>query len=216
MKSFANKFVPRTIHQGKYYDLLRTMSPPIVIASGSAGTGKTAMATAVGIEKLYKKEDDKMVITRPAVSAFEDLGFLPGSLNKKFEPWVRPIFDVMQSYYTQRDIEKLISDRVLELSPLAYMRGRTFDKSFILCDECQNCTPDQLLMLLTRIGEGSKMVLTGDITQHDLPDNINGLSDLLDRIEHNIIDDDIATIELGDDSIQRHPVIRKVISLYRG
>jgi phosphate starvation-inducible PhoH-like protein len=197
-------------------DLLMKPKPAIVIASGAAGTGKTMLSTVVGIQKLRQGEVERLIITRPMVSADEDIGYLPGSLDQKFMPWVRPIHDVLAKYYSPHEIERLFKSQTIELSPISFMRGRSFDNCFIICDEVQNCTARQVLMLLTRIGLNSKMVITGDPSQHDRDiAEVNGLTDLLQRIVVRNTSEDIEVVELWEDSIQRHPVIKDIIAMYR-
>ena len=206
----------RSPAQTRYLDLLVKPKPAIVIAAGAAGTGKTLLSTAVGIHKLRQGEVERLVITRPMVSADEDIGYLPGSLDQKFMPWVRPIHDVLKKHYSPQEIEKLMKSQTIELSPISFMRGRSFENCFIICDEVQNCTARQVLMLLTRIGLNSKMVITGDPSQHDRNiTEVNGLTDLLKRIVVKNTSDDIEVVELWEDSIQRHPVVKDIIALYQ-
>ncbi len=174
------------------------------------------LSTVVGIQKLRQGEVERLIITRPMVSADEDIGYLPGSLDQKFMPWVRPIHDVLAKYYSPHEIERLFKSQTIELSPISFMRGRSFDNCFIICDEVQNCTARQVLMLLTRIGLNSKMVITGDPSQHDRDiAEVNGLTDLLQRIVVRNTSEDIEVVELWEDSIQRHPVIKDIIAMYR-
>ena len=181
-----NFFIPRNQRQLEYKSLLLAKHPDILLVTGPAGTSKTMGATLVGLEKLLKKEIKRMVITRPAVSADEDLGFLPGSLEDKMKPWLLPIFDTLDLYMTRDEIQILLQQQNIEICSLSHMRGRTFRDSFVIIDECQNTTPSQMLMLLTRIGENSKFVLTGDLQQHDQarishPDSVSGLADFVRR-----------------------------------
>ena len=173
---------PRNPTQERYFKLLEDQHPSIVIAFGPAGTGKTMIACHVGIKNLQQGNVSKLVLTRPAVSVEEQHGFLPGTLEEKMEPWLKPVFDVFHQYYSPQKVQNMIKNQILEICPLAYMRGRTFENAWIIADESQNMTPNQMLMLLTRIGDGSKMVVTGDIHQHDRGYERNGLSDLLYRM----------------------------------
>lgn len=173
---------PRNANQERYFKLLEAPSPAIVVSYGPAGTGKTMIACHIGIRNLQQGIVSKLVLTRPAVSVEEQHGFLPGTLEEKMEPWLKPVFDVFYQYYSPPKVQNMIKQQVLEICPLAYMRGRTFENAWIIADESQNMTPNQMLMLLTRIGDGSKMVVTGDIRQHDRGYERNGLSDLLTRL----------------------------------
>lgn len=209
-----SKIIPKNLKQIKYVNLLNAQSPPIVIASGVAGSGKTLLATAVGVEKLISGSVNKIVLTRPTVPVGDDIGFLPGNLNKKMEPWIRPLHDALSRYYSKQKISKLIEDNIVEIVPLTYMRGRTFDKSWIICDESQNLTIEQTLMVLTRIGFESKLVITGDPMQHDRGFS-NGLVDLVNRISLSDNPEFFQYIEFDENDVQRHPVISHVIKMYK-
>jgi len=156
---------------------------------------------------------DKIIVTRPAVSVDEDLGFLPGTLEQKMAPWTRPIFDVLREYFTAKDIEGMIAEGVLEIAPLAYMRGRTFKKAYIIADEMQNSTANQMKMLLTRLGEGSKMAVTGDLNQADRMKD-NGLIDFIDHLAKFGNASHLASIEFGHQDIERHDAVREVLEVY--
>ena len=162
------QILPRNVHQEDYLEMLQDSSRHVIFATGPAGTGKTMMAVQMGIRSLEDGTVDRIVITRPAVSVDEQHGFLPGDLKAKMAPWTQPIFDFLEEHYKPKQVEQMINDKTIEISPLAYMRGRTFKKSWIIADEMQNATQEQTKMLLTRIGEGSKIVATGDLAQHDL------------------------------------------------
>jgi phosphate starvation-inducible PhoH-like protein len=209
-----SKIVPKNLKQIKYVNLLNAQCPPIVIASGVAGSGKTLLATAVGVEKLISGSVSKIILTRPTVPVGDDIGFLPGNLNKKMEPWIRPLHDALSRYYSKQKISKLIEDNIIEIVPLTYMRGRTFDKSWIICDESQNLTVEQTLMVLTRIGFESKLVITGDPMQHDRGFS-NGLVDLVNRISSSDNPEFFQYIEFDENDVQRHPVISHVIKMYK-
>jgi phosphate starvation-inducible PhoH-like protein len=184
----------------------------IVFGIGPAGTGKTLLAVQAAVKLFKEGQIDKIIVTRPAVSVDEDLGFLPGTLEQKMAPWTRPIFDVLREYFNAREIEGMIEEGIIEIAPLAYMRGRTFKNSFILADEMQNATQNQMKMLLTRLGEGSMMAVTGDLAQADrLKDN--GLIDFTDRLaEANLSHIDIVNFGQGD--IERHEAVKEVLKIY--
>ena len=206
------KVTPRNTNQKNYLNKLEDQSKNIVFAIGPAGTGKTLIACQYGIKLLKEGLVDRLVVTRPAVSVDEDHGFLPGTLEEKMAPWTRPIFDVLHEYYTSKEIEVMIAEKIIEISPLAYMRGRTFKNAYIIADEMQNATPNQMKMLLTRLGEGSKMVVTGDLQQADRRSD-NGLIDfcqLLQNRRPNYID----VIEFGAQDIERHDAVKEVLSIY--
>ena len=203
--------ISRTLTQRLYMDLLHA-NAPVIIGSGPAGTGKTLLACHAGSKALAEGRVDRLILTRPAVSVDEQHGFLPGSLEKKMEPWTRPMFDAIHHYLPPRKVTQLIQDRRIEVCPLAYMRGRTFDNSWIIGDEMQNSTPSQMKMLLTRIGENSKMVITGDPDQHDRGFEDNGLSDLISRIYSD--SNDIFHVKFEESDVVRSEVIKEILRLY--
>lgn len=208
---------PRNDTQEAYLKMLEAPSPPIVIGVGSSGSGKTMLACHIGMKKLIAGDITKLILTRPAVSVDEEHGFLPGTLTDKMDPWLRPIYDVLYQYMSQTKLQKLIAQQVIEICPLAYMRGRTFEHAWIIADEFQNSTPKQMLMLLTRIGHNSKLVITGDPLQFDRGYEHNGLADLVARIQSrpdDITRGDIAITEFKSEDVQRHPVIRKILRIY--
>ena len=205
------KLLPRNLIQEKYLDALENENIDIVFATGPAGTGKTMLATITAIKMLKEGTINKIIITRPAISVDEQHGFLPGSLVDKMQPWVMPILDYFYQYYSKPQVLKLIENDMLEIAPLAYMRGRTFSDSFILADECQNSTPSQMKMLLTRIGMGSKMVITGDMKQHDRGYEENGLRDIIDRLVEN---PNISVCHFTSKDVERHPIITDILKLY--
>lgn len=215
LRSGGKYLQPKNANQKRYIDLLNAPNPPIVVASGSAGTGKTLLATQVGVRRLVSEEFKKIIITRPTVSVDESIGFLPGSLEDKMNPWTRPIFDVLSKHYSKKKIENMIADEIIEICPLGFMRGRTFDNSWIILDEAQNATANQVLLVLTRIGEGSKIVITGDPGQHDRGFNDNGLVDLIDRVNSNEVDASIGLVQFDDADVERHPVIPIILDMYR-
>jgi phosphate starvation-inducible protein PhoH and related proteins len=198
--------LPRNFSQTRYLTLLQS-SVPVVIGTGPAGTGKTLLACHAGANALLKGRVSKLVLTRPAVSVDEQHGFLPGTLEKKMEPWTRPMLDCLSKYISPRELKEYV-----EICPLAYMRGRTFEHSWIIGDEMQNSTPAQMKMLLTRIGEGSKIVITGDMQQHDRGFEENGLSDLTRRVFS--VSDYVHHVEFSEEDVVRHPAIREILSMY--
>jgi phosphate starvation-inducible PhoH-like protein len=206
--------VPRNLSQENYLELLKNPKKYIVFAIGPAGTGKTMLAVQMAI-KLYKEGlITKIIVTRPAVSVDEEHGFLPGDLNAKMAPWTRPIFDVFEEYYHPKDIAKMLEDGVIEISPLAYMRGRTFKDAFVIADEMQNATPSQMKMLLTRIGEGSRMVVTGDLNQADRPRE-NGLLEFCTLYGEGGDFRMIAMARFETKDVERHPAVREVLKIYK-
>jgi phosphate starvation-inducible PhoH-like protein len=207
--------IPKSLKQEEYIDLLTDPDRTIVFATGPAGTGKTMLAVMAAVRAYKAGEVNKIVITRPAVGVDDEKhGFLPGDLNQKMEPWTRPIMDVMMEYYSPKDIARMLDEQTIEISPLAYMRGRTFKQSWIIADEMQNATPNQMKMLLTRLGDGSRMVVTGDTRQADRQENDNGLLDfqrLVDRFQKLKY---IAGVEFTGKDIHRHPAVVEVLKLY--
>ena len=204
---------PRNDMQTKYVKELNNRRNKIVMATGPAGTGKTLFGTEYGIRHFLMGHYDKIIFTRPAVSADEDLGYLPGTLEEKMAPWVRPIYDILHNFISPKEVTELLENKSIEIAPLAYMRGRTFKNTWIVADECQNTTPNQFKMLLTRIGENSRMVITGDLDQHDRMDEINGLADFLDKYHRNR-SNSISCIEFDKDHVEREDVIKDVLSIY--
>jgi len=204
---------PRNKNQELYLNKLNDDTKNIVFAIGPAGTGKTLLAVQMGIRLYQEGKIDKIIVTRPAVSVDEDLGFLPGDLNEKMAPWTRPIFDVLGEYYNQKDIENMLYEKIVEISPLAYMRGRTFKSAYIIADEMQNATQNQMKMLLTRLGEGSKMVVTGDLAQADrLKDN--GLINFIERVHQHKKLEYIDLVTFDNKDIERHDAVREVLEIY--
>jgi len=203
----------RNANQKLYLSKLYAEHTSIVLAIGPAGTGKTMLAVQYGIKLFQEGKVDRIVVTRPAVSVDEDLGFLPGDLNEKMAPWTRPIFDVLGEYYQKKEIASMLEEGTIEISPLAYMRGRTFKNAYIVADEMQNATVNQMKMLLTRLGEGSKMVVTGDLAQADrLSDN--GLIDFCNLIEKQEYLEHIDIIKFEAHDIERHNAVKEVLAVY--
>lgn len=209
----VSPIVPRNPTQEKYITALENPNPPIILATGPAGSAKTYLCSGVAMKKLLSGAYEKIIITRPAVSTDEDIGFLPGSLEDKMLPWMIPIYDVFHKFVSPATVKSMIAKGQIEICPLAYMRGRTFDNAFIIADEMQNSTPNQMLMILTRIGENSKMVITGDIQQHDRKYYDNGLKDFSNRIIRNK-NENIETIQFVADDVVRHPIIKDVLRMY--
>ena len=206
--------VPKTRNQEPLILTLLDPSQHIVVAVGPAGTGKTYLAMQAAIKALKTGQCERIVLTRPAVGVEDERhGFLPGDLISKMEPWTRPLLDVLREYYNPREIVKMMDDQIIEISPLAYMRGRTFKSAWIIADEMQNATPGQMKMLLSRIGSGSKIVVTGDVEQTDRTAKENGLLDLCERLKAQNANG-LCVNTLGKRDIQRHPIIDTVLGLY--
>lgn len=201
---------PKTANQKRYVEAIDQNT--ITFGIGPAGTGKTYLAMAKAVQALQAKQVNRIILTRPAVEAGERLGFLPGTLHEKIDPYLRPLFDALHDMVDPDAIPRLMSAGTIEVAPLAYMRGRTLNDSFIILDEAQNTSPEQMKMFLTRLGFGSKMVITGDITQVDLPGNVqSGL-----RIVNGILDgvDDIAFMELNSEDVVRHRLVSHIVDAY--
>jgi phosphate starvation-inducible PhoH-like protein len=196
--------------------ILNLLDPKVYIsvAVGPAGTGKSYLAMLAALQALRQGRCRKVVLTRPAVGVEDEQhGFLPGDLVRKMEPWTRPLLDIMKEFYSPKDVVSMIEDEVVEISPLAFMRGRTFKNAWIVADEMQNATPNQLKMLLTRIGENSKIVVTGDVEQTDKNKVNNGLMDLCTRLQANNYPG-LQLSELSARDVQRHPIITSVLKMY--
>jgi phosphate starvation-inducible PhoH-like protein len=207
--------IPKTINQEAYILALQNEDTDVVVAGGPAGTGKTYLATLAAIQAYRNKEVGRIVICRPAVSIEgEEHGFLPGDLTAKLAPWVRPVLDVLREFYAVKEIEHMIAEEIIEFAPLGMIRGRTFKNTFLILDECQNASPLQLKSLLTRIGQGSKFVLNGDVEQADRKSKDNGLMDLCDRLQRHPIDGvEVCQFDVRD--VQRHRLIGHVLNLYK-
>ncbi len=204
---------PKNLSQETYLLKLNDPQKMIIFAIGPAGTGKTMLAVQWAIDQLKYGEADKIIITRPAVSVDEQHGFLPGDLQQKMEPWTKPIMDVFSENYSAREIENFVKEGVIETSPLAYMRGRTFKNAVIIADEMQNATPSQMKMLLTRLGQGAKMVVTGDLQQADRPSN-NGLLEFLQLYNnfenHRYVD----LCHFTTSDVERHEAVKEILAIY--
>jgi phosphate starvation-inducible PhoH-like protein len=201
---------PKTANQKRYVDAIEDHT--ITFGIGPAGTGKTYLAMAMAVAALQAKKINRIVLTRPAVEAGESLGFLPGTLSEKIDPYLRPLFDALHDMIDIDSIPRLMQSGIIEVAPLAYMRGRTLNDAFVILDEAQNTTPEQMKMFLTRLGFGSKMVVTGDVTQIDLPSGQNSglkvVRDILKEI------DDIAFLELTAEDVVRHRLIGDIVKAY--
>jgi len=204
--------LPRNRNQEQYVLKLLDDTKDIVFGIGPAGTGKTLLAVQVAVKLFKEGKIDKIIVTRPAVSVDEDLGFLPGTLEQKMAPWTRPIFDVLREYFNAREIEGMIEEGIIEIAPLAYMRGRTFKQCYILADEMQNATPNQMKMLLTRLGEGSSMAVTGDLAQADRIKD-NGLINFTKLLEKNN-SKHLDIVYFGQGDIERHEAVKEVLQVY--
>jgi len=213
---FEQKFTrPKTKSQEIYASMLRSKSKKIVIATGPAGTGKTMFATEFAIRNFLLGKCERIVFTRPSVAVDEELGFLPGTLEDKMAPWIRPIYDILYQFMTPREVTDLMEDKVIEIAPLGFMRGRTFKNCWIVADEMQNSTISQMKMLLTRLGENSRLVITGDLDQHDKVSEHNGLEDFLDKFRGKR-STSIGSFEFDRNDIQREEVVKEILDIYAG
>jgi len=204
------KIIPRTKNQNTYFHLLNSKN--IIFAIGPAGTGKTYIAVAKAVSALLEGKVNKIILSRPAVEAGEKLGFLPGDLKEKVDPFLRPIYDALYSMLPFEQVEKKISNNIIEIAPIAFMRGRTLEDCFIILDEAQNTTKIQMKMFLTRLGKNSQMVVVGDITQIDLvSERESGLKDASKKLKKI---DDIGFIEMNEQDVVRHDLVKKIISAY--
>jgi phosphate starvation-inducible PhoH-like protein len=199
-------------NQIEYCRLLGDKGVSVLAGVGPAGCGKTAFACHAAVKALSMGDVDRVVLTRPLVAVDEELGFLPGSMQEKMDPWIRPMMDIMTEFYTGGEIRRLMDEGVIEIAPLAYMRGRTFRRSFLIADEMQNSSPNQMLMMLTRVGEGSRLVITGDLLQSDRA-GANGLADFYGRVKR-CDDPAIQYINFGVDDVQRSSVVASILRMY--
>lgn len=201
---------PKTLGQKQYVDAIRDKM--IVFGVGPAGTGKTYLAMAMGIQAFKNDEVGRIILTRPAIEAGEKLGFLPGDLQSKVDPYLRPLYDALYQIMGPDSFQKNMEKGLIEVAPLAYMRGRTLDNAFIILDEAQNTTPAQMKMFLTRIGFGSKVIITGDLTQKDLPSSAQSGLDVAVKVLKKL--DDIAFCTLTSKDVVRHPLVQKIVKAY--
>ncbi|MEN9992772.1 MAG: hypothetical protein RLY83_342 [Actinomycetota bacterium] len=209
LSSKGKSIRPKTIGQKAYVDAIDKNT--IVFGIGPAGTGKTYLAMAKAVQALQRKEISRIILTRPAVEAGERLGFLPGTLNDKIDPYLRPLFDALHEMLDPETIPKLMTSGTIEVAPLAYMRGRTLNDAFVILDEAQNTTPEQMKMFLTRLGFNSKMVVTGDSTQVDLPGGLSGLRTAREALKGV---DDMHFAELTSEDVVRHNLVAKIVDAY--
>lgn len=214
--NFENKFTkPKNERQEQYAHLLKAKSKKIVVATGPAGTGKTLFATETGVRNFLNGTYEKLIFTRPSVSVDEDLGYLPGTLEEKMAPWIRPIYDILYNFISPKEVTALLEEKIIEISPLGYMRGRTFKNCWIVADEMQNSSISQMKMLLTRLGENSRLIITGDLEQYDRPNELNGLEDFLSKFKGKR-SSSISSFEFQRTDIQREEVVKEVLEIYGG
>jgi len=208
--TWKKKIIAKTPGQKEYCRLLRGRE--VVFGLGPAGTGKTYMAVAKAVESLKKREVKRVVLSRPAVEAGERLGFLPGDMKEKVDPYLRPLYDALYDMMPSDKVDRMLTSGEIEIAPLAFMRGRTLSESYVIIDEAQNTTPVQMKMVLTRLGQGSRMVITGDLSQIDLPDNQpSGLADAVDRLQGV---EGVGIIHLSGKDVVRHPVVARILQAY--
>jgi phosphate starvation-inducible PhoH-like protein len=214
--NFENRFTkPKNKHQEQYFNTLKNKERKIIVASGPAGTGKTLFATEFGVKYFLLGIYEKLIFTRPSVSVDEELGFLPGTLEEKMAPWVRPIYDVLYTFMSPKEVQDLMDEKIIEIAPLGFMRGRTFKNAWIVADEMQNSTISQMKMLLTRLGENSRLVITGDLEQNDIVGKMNGMDDFLTKFKGRR-SSSISSFEFDKTDIQREEVVKEVLDIYSG
>ena len=207
-------YKPKNINQYNYVSSLNNDNTKILISTGPAGCGKTLFACQKAVLDLISDNINKIVITRPVVSVDEELGFLPGNIIKKMDPWTKPIFDIFLDYYSKSELDLMIKNDKIEICPLAFMRGRTFKNTFIIADEMQNSSPNQMKMLVTRLGENSRMVITGDLEQSDLTKE-NGLNDFIHKLHiFNDTTELIYRIHFDNNDIERSEIVKKIVDVY--
>ena len=212
--SHSYLYTPKSQNQNNYVNYLNDESNKIIISTGPAGTGKTLFACQKAITQLKSQEIDKIILTRPVVTVEEEIGFLPGNIIKKMDPWTKPIFDIFLEYCSKTELDLLLHNGKIEICPLAFMRGRTLKSCFVIADEMQNSSPNQMKMLVTRLGTNSRMVITGDLQQTDIQKE-NGLYDFITRLEkHNNSSSLIKLVKLENEDIERSEVVKKVIEIY--
>jgi phosphate starvation-inducible PhoH-like protein len=207
-------YIPKSINQEEYVKHLNNDNTKIIISTGPAGCGKTLFACQKAVLDLKAEKINKIIITRPVVSVDEEIGFLPGNIIKKMDPWTKPIFDIFLEYYSKNELDLMLINGKVEICPLAFMRGRTFKHAFIIADEMQNSSPNQMKMLTTRLGENTRMVITGDLHQTDLLKE-NGLYDFVEKVKRaNDTSSLIKFIKLDNSDIERSDIVKKVIEIY--
>ena len=213
-QSFESKFsVPRNESQKRLLKCLSNKDYRIVIANGPAGTGKTLFGVEHAIKNYINGNYDKLIFTRPVISVDEDLGYLPGTLEEKMAPWIIPIIDIIHNFISPKDVKSLIEEKIFEIAPLSTMRGRTFKNCIIIADEMQNSSISQMKMLLTRIGENSRIIITGDLQQNDRHGEMNGLEDFLNKLKGRR-SDSISSVEFDKCDIERDKVVEEVLDIY--
>ena len=210
---------PQTENQCQYMDYLLDPQRSLVVATGPAGSGKTLLACACAMDALQKGHIRKIVLTRPLVGVEEEeIGFLPGNLVHKMDPWTKPMFDIFLEMITMGELQQWVKEGIIEVAPLGFMRGRSFHYTFVLADEMQNSSPGQMKMLATRIGKGSKLVMTGDLAQSDWGEKTNGLADFLNRFDQHVSDAgpvlDIGWIDMDHSDIQRSALVQHILDIY--
>ena len=220
-KSIAPKYQPKTPNQVLYQKYLNNPDTSIVLGIGPAGCGKTLFACLTALDQLKRGHIEKIVLTRPIVPVEdEEIGFLPGTLVNKMDPWTRPMFDIILEQYQQHELTMMLKNNIIEISPLAFMRGRTFKNSFIIADEMQNSSPNQMLMLTTRLGTNSKLVITGDLKQSDktIKNAENGLRDLMYKLRRpeNQELTEIKMVEMQYEDVERSHIVKKMLEIYQG
>lgn len=206
---------PKNRHQENYVAMLQNPNKKIVIVTGPAGTGKTMFATQFAVRSFLQGTHEKLVFTRPSVSVDEDLGYLPGTLEEKMAPWIRPIYDILYDFISPKEIQNYIEEKIIEIAPLGYMRGRTFKNTWIVADEMQNSSISQMKMLMTRLGKGSRLIITGDLEQYDRVEDMNGMEDFLNKFKGKR-SDSIESFEFDRNDIQREQVVKEVLDIYAG
>lgn len=217
--NFEKKYTSKSPGQNYYKKMLYDKNLDLIICNGPAGSGKTSLACDYSLDSLKNKNFNKIIITRPTISIEENLGYLPGDINQKMSPWTAPIYDIFKEYFSSSELEFFIKEGVIEVCPLGFIQGRTFKDAVIIADEMQNSSVSQMFMLLTRIGQGSKMIINGDLDQNKNKDN--GLLHLIEKINYKYstemdkYENGIAIAKMNSDDIQRHHIISKLIDLYK-